>query len=1108
MRFPFVWHTGSRAVLGALLLLLTIAVSSQTAPPPTLQIPVTYTAPGKGFVSLALYNTDGVLVRSLLYAQPVAGGAATVAWDGTTDMGKPAPAGKYTAKGIFFAESPSLKYLMTVGKSGNPPFRTPDGKGDWGGNLGGPASICANSKSVMMVWGCVEDNQITGIQQMDNDGNISQRYYSFYPWDTRMAGAMDETSFYLGILNGGKQRIEIAAYTLGESRGKILTALPTLPHQEGGDTRWHGRWTASLDGLAISADTVYAAIAADNALFIIDRATGAIRQQLSIPSPKGLAVVGDKLLVVSGTKLVKLTLDGKPAGTVIDDGVLDNPYALTTDAAGNIYVSGLHGQVGVFSPTGTLLRRIGKTGGAPADGRYDGAGLGRISGLCLGTDGKTLWVQDVCTGFPRTSRWSLDGTLQREWFVPKLSLSSYSINAGRPEEIVMANDAFSDEPGISAYAVDYDKHTWRPSWHYGETWADMYQEDVFLSFEHGGNPLNGPRGKDCRWPAFHYASRNFVTHGGHTYFFNTGGNDNGVVYMYDGSSKPKPVAMVGYHRSWKNGDNKIEQSYDQGPNSWFCWADRNGDGRMAMDEMTLTVNPPRLEKSMRVWEGRLDADLVVHLKRFYKDEKGMRVIDSLLRPKEILPNGAPVYDWATVEDPAPLTAPDLTGGDGTKMVSSVLMGVPLETPTASYALMEPEAGQKLTLPGIDGQGWWASRNWRTKLARFDPKTGQCLWAVGRRAPGKAEPGQMYHPVALAGEADGALFVSDTLGPVWVWNTDGLFLGHVFHDHYVDPPTAALDQVLYGEIQATLLFRHPKTGKLYHLGAGTESSLHEVTLPKTQPVRGATVTLTAAQATAAQPWDPDGVQPLARPTYHAPFIDHAMAIDGSDRDWFGKTPPERALVLLDGQQLATLRAAYDATNLYLCYDVAAPNGPANAGSELPFAPFVSGAYVDAYVAPNWTGPRTDVRDGDVRVLLAQVKDGAGVSTFQQGFWQRKIGGQSPRTITSPAAAVHFDQIMAVPGVRAVWRVGAKNEKTGAIPYTVEVAIPLASLGLLNPAGKTVGFDASVAVANAAGDRRERAAHWAGLSEGIVVDRPGSTILLPNTWGQLTFDPAAK
>jgi hypothetical protein len=71
-------------------------------------------------------------------------------------------------------------------------------------------------------------------------------------------------------------------------------------------------------------------------------------------------------------------------------------------------------------------------------------------------------------------------------------------------------------------------------------------------------------------------------------------------------------------------------------------------------------------------------------------------------------------------------------------------------------------------------------------------------------------------------------------------------------------------------------------------------------------------------------------------------------------------------------------------------------------------------------------------------------------------------------------------------------------------SLEVHVPLASLGIKgDPAGRSIGFDASVAVANEGGDRRERAMHWAGLSEGVVVDRPGSAMLLPRTWGTLTF-----
>ena len=129
-------------------------------------------------------------------------------------------------------------------------------------------------------------------------------------------------------------------------------------------------------------------------------------------------------------------------------------------------------------------------------------------------------------------------------------------------------------------------------------------------------------------------------------------------------------------------------------------------------------------------------------------------------------------------------------------------------------------------------------------------------------------------------------------------------------------------------------------------------------------------------------------------------------------------------------------------------------------------------------------------------------------FQQGFWQKLAGGTNSQTIASPAAKIHFDQIRPVPGLQVAYKVN-KDSKTGnSREYIVEVAVPLASLGLSNVAGKTIGFDASVGLANPEGNQRERAAHWAGLSESRVVDRPGSAELLPRTWGTLTFAPAAK
>lgn len=1111
----------SISFLAATLLMMPVMAEEapkSSASPKEVSLTVPYAAPSDGFLSLALYNDKGQLVRSLLYAKPVKAGAGSVTWDGTSDLGVLQPAGKYSTKAIFFKDKPKAEFVMSLGKSGNPPYRTPDGKGDWGGNLGGPSAICSNSDSVMMVWGCVEDNQVTGIQQMDADGNIKMRYFSFYPWDSRLAGTMDDTNFYLGILNGEKKQVEIAVYELGKPRGKILVALPTKPHEEGGDTRWHGRFTATMDGMALNSDTVFATIKADDALFIVDRATGKIRNQITISSPRDVKVSNGGLIVQSGNKIIRLKLTGEVEKTLVDEGVLTDPRALAVDAKGGFFSSGANGQVARFSADGKLLSKLGKEGGSPKTGRYQANGFGSIVAMTLGPKDDSLWVQDVNTGFPRTSRWSLDGKLMQEWFAFKLDLYAPTINPANPNEILSTSCAFADEPSIRAYEVDWVKKTWRPSWFYDNTWADMFAcTDVYLGYEHGGNPLIKPRGGKSPWPVFHYSGRDFISHAGKNYFINEGGNDDGAIYQYSADHKPKPVALVGYHHVMKREDGKYEGSYDQGPNQWMTWADRNGDGKMSADEITHVKDVPALDGVIRVAAGQLDTDLNVHLQMLTKDSKTR--YDYVLPPKEILPDGVPVYDWSMVKKSA-ASQPSFDGGDGTKEVRYLGMPIPLQADDGLYALVRPEPKTKLDLPGIDGAGWWASRNWRNKLVKFDRKTGEVLWAVGRRAPGVAEPGQMYHPVALSGKGGDALFVPDTLGPVWLWHTDGLFLGHLFKDQPSGETDIPIDQEQYGEIQSTFVFTHPQTGKIYHIGAGCETRIHEVTLPAIQRLASTSVTLSPEQAKSAQAWDPDGVAPTEKPTIvvtptpgnvsGAVNVKVDGELDGREgwQGWNGVKRPSM-LVLLDGQGLAMVQAMYDAKNLYLAYTVWHSAGPANSGSELPYAPFVSGAYVDFYIAPDWSKPqRREVREGDVRVILARVGNGGTAeSNFSQGFWQKKSGGTNPRTISSPAATIKFDQISAVPGLQVAYKANPKDGNTGKIQYTAEIAVPLASLGLGDVAGKTIGFDASVGIANSAGDQRERAAHWAGLSEGKVVDRPGSSELLPHTWGTMTFAPAA-
>ena len=461
-----------------------------------------------------------------------------------------------------------------------------------------------------------------------------------------------------------------------------------------------------------------------------------------------------------------------------------------------------------------------------------------------------------------------------------------------------------------------------------------------------------------------------------------------------------------------------------------------------------------------------------------------------------------------------MQAPNLNGGDGWKTVSEYNLPRPLETADAYYSLVTPGTNQKLKMPGIDGDGWWASRNWRTKLVRFDKQTGRPLWAVGRRAPGRAEPGEMYYPASLAGADGDFLFVLDTLGMMWVWHKDGLYVGRLYHDTGAGKMD---DQSIYGEVQSASIFRDPQTKKLYSLVCAAGASIHEILLPKVERLTGEPVAVTGPQAAQARLWDPDGVAPSRRPTCKVYFASQPPKIEkGFDDQWWrlpdGQLRPEM-IVLLDGQRLGSVRAMYDDKNLYLAFMVRDAVGPVNRGSELPYCPFVSGAYVDFCVAPNWSQPqREEVLDGDLRVVLARVHGpgtsgtipaGRGEQDFQQGFWQRKAGGKNPQTIVSPAARIRFDHIGPMPGLRMIYHVGGKD--AGLLTYEVLAEVPLASLGLSHPGGRRFGFDASIAVANAAGDRRERAGHWGGASEGVVVDRPGSARLLPDTWGTLYFVP---
>ncbi len=400
-----------------------------------VSIPVKINAPGRGLLSVGMYDAAGTLVRSLAYAKEVEEGPQTLSWDATTDLGLAVKPGTYHVRGVWFQRGPKINYRMKVGISGEPPYPIPNGLGEWGANLGLPVDVSTNGQQLVGIFSCVESNYNTGVQLMDANGKIVRRYSTFFPWDVRLAGAMNDKNLYLAIANLNAKRLVIGKYDLSNPQGKILADIPSVGILEA-DGRWAGRWTTDVRGLAVSEDRVYVPVLPDNKLFVVNANSGQIVSTVSVTSPRGVAIKDGHVYLLSKNNLLQLDRDGRTVGTVIKAG-LEDPSNVALDAQGNFYISdrGKAQQVKVFSPQGSLLRRIGVSGGRMANGSYNPKGLLKPRGIALGPNG-SLWVTEAEERFQRISVWDrLSGQLKQEFFNTSISAGQGQVSPERSEMI-------------------------------------------------------------------------------------------------------------------------------------------------------------------------------------------------------------------------------------------------------------------------------------------------------------------------------------------------------------------------------------------------------------------------------------------------------------------------------------------------------------------------------------------------------------------------------------------------------------------------------------------------------------------------------------------------
>ncbi|NQT52960.1 hypothetical protein HQ576_12960, partial [bacterium] len=87
--------------------------------------------------SAAVCDAKGQLVRTLPVGSMPGKDNGMLAWDGLDDDGRPLAAGRYEVK-VLSHRGIGQRWVASLHSAGNPPWRTDDGTGAWGGDHGPP----------------------------------------------------------------------------------------------------------------------------------------------------------------------------------------------------------------------------------------------------------------------------------------------------------------------------------------------------------------------------------------------------------------------------------------------------------------------------------------------------------------------------------------------------------------------------------------------------------------------------------------------------------------------------------------------------------------------------------------------------------------------------------------------------------------------------------------------------------------------------------------------------------------------------------------------------------------------------------------------------------
>jgi hypothetical protein len=440
-----------------------------------------------GKVSLAVYDSSGQMVRTLLNAVQYAAGTHTVDWNGENDAGTMLSAGSY---GFKLLQTPGLsaEYLMTlqttlpIGSAwnsytnyyGSYPLSEDAEVGI--GNHVGPTAITADASGIYVSSGGSETT--SQMVKLLRDG--SKRVWSAAQPDVSMG------RYAMAVMGGTLYSLQQNGWLSYQGVNEpnfpsTDVGIPGSPNTLG--ARWNAQWPgstragadewATYSGAPMDMTASDAGGTAQLVLSYFDHntvqwrnpATGAILDSVAITAPRGVALDSQgRLWVATEGRVVRLSRVDKTLVTIVSG--LSSPYRITIDPTNDdilVAERGTDQRVKRFSSSGAAKASYGRLGGRQ-DGLYIAADFRNITDISPDGSGGFFITEHAAPR--RIAQFNSAGNLVREWYAGATWAPFAYPEPGNPSVVWAVSERFlgtastNDVAEFVRLTLDFNTKTW------------------------------------------------------------------------------------------------------------------------------------------------------------------------------------------------------------------------------------------------------------------------------------------------------------------------------------------------------------------------------------------------------------------------------------------------------------------------------------------------------------------------------------------------------------------------------------------------------------------------------------------------------------------------